>query len=151
MPGRTVSTKVSLLTPSIPSGSLSAAVPGAVPTNVNGVVVIGERLPEGGLVALLRNGKAKTARLTRRIGRCQGGDEFLVGIFIGVCGSKSVAFMAADISFGSGNLRGRLLGNLLSRCDHWTERCSTAHLSARALIRSEEHTSELQSRENLVC
>jgi hypothetical protein len=50
-----------------------------VPTNVNGEVVAGERLPEGGLVALQTHGNVKTARPQKRIGRGTRRDNFFIG------------------------------------------------------------------------
>ena len=60
---------MSLFTPSIPSGSLSAAVPGAVPTKVNAVVVEAERVPPAGLVALQTEGNVTSATPDKRAGK----------------------------------------------------------------------------------
>src|SRR5207302_3816861 len=109
MPGRTVSTKVSLLTPSIPSGSLSAPVPGAVPTNVNAVVVVGERLPEGGLVALLRNGKIAIVSPTKSNGRRKERGEFFITVLQLKCRLKWRLQFIREASLGwTGALRDRL-------------------------------------------
>src|SRR5207253_3626353 len=109
MPGRTVSTQVSLLTPSIPSGSLSAPVPGAGPTNVNAVVVVGERLPEGGLVALLRNGKIAIVSPTKSNGRRKERGEFFITVLRLKCRLNGGYNFIREASLGwSGALKNRL-------------------------------------------
>src|SRR2546422_9357612 len=43
------------------------------------------------------------------------------------------------------------IGGAVVALDIWTKRLATAYLSGRLVQRSEEHTSELQSRLHLVC